>query len=136
MRGVIVKVHPLHACSPRKNIGAGDKLVCVEPIQTWTDRVRHEDSEALGQAYVEVQKWLVGSKMDSILKNSEGTWTCALSGTRRSWILWNQDHTLQFKVPATWSAVRIRQLNGDSTPLRKDGSLEIRSSPVMIESGQ
>lgn len=88
------------------------------------------------RAYGEVQKWLVGARMESCEKDSSGTWTAKLTRDGRSaWILWNEDHDLKFDVPKSWGVDRITKLSGEDSPL-PSGQIDVSELPVMAESGK
>ena len=95
-----------------------------------------EDSTTLKPAaiaYEEVQKWLVGARMNNC-ENSGNTWTCQLTreGGYKAWIVWNTEEELTFKVPKRWGADRTRNLAGHRRKLTGD-RLKISPSPLLLE---
>lgn len=85
-------------------------------------------------AYREVQKWLIGSRMESCERQSEGTWTCRL--TRESgpaaWILWNEDHTSKFDVPKAWGIQTLTKLSDERSAWR-GSQVDIGELPILLE---
>jgi hypothetical protein len=88
-------------------------------------------------AYGEIQKWLIGARMDSCANDANGTWTCVISrdGGYRGWIVWNPDgrRTFNLPVPSQWDAVRIRDLLGHMTNLAPGASVEVSVMPHLLE---
>jgi hypothetical protein len=88
-------------------------------------------------AYGEIQKWLIGARMDSCDTDANGTWTCAISrdGGYRSWILWNPDGRRTFNLPVApqWNVVRIRDLLGHMSNLAPGASVEVSIMPHLLE---
>jgi hypothetical protein len=93
-----------------------------------------EDDEATitptAHAYAELQKWMVGARVDSV-KQDGGTWVCQLSRDgATSWIVWNPDHNANFDRPK--DADTIRKLSGDRTGIT-GSRIEIGATPVLLE---
>ena len=93
-----------------------------------------EDDEATitptAHAYAELQKWMVGARMDSVRQDG-GTWVCQLSRDgATSWIVWNADHNANFDRPKDIDTVR--KLSGDRTAIT-GSRIEIGATPVLLE---
>jgi hypothetical protein len=86
------------------------------------------------RAYGEVQKWLVGSRVDSCQNNEDRTWVCKLTkeSSTAAWILWNEDHKVTFDVPKAWQVQSCIKLSGEKSACGA-GSLEVGEIPIMIE---
>jgi|ERR1700674_46132 len=88
-------------------------------------------------AYGEIQKWLIGARMDSCDTDANGTWTCAISrdGGYRGWIVWNPTRTLNLTPPGSWKVKQVRDLAGKTDPMHPERpSIPIDPSPVILES--
>ena len=84
-------------------------------------------------AYGEVQKWLVGSRIESCQNNDERTWVCKLSrASAPAWILWNEDHKVTFDVPKTWQVQSCTKLSGEKSACGA-GGVEIGEIPIFFE---
>lgn len=85
-------------------------------------------------AYAEVQRWLIGSRMESCERQAEENWVCRL--TRESghvaWILWNEIHSSKFDVPKSWGVTTLTKLSGEPSPWN-GSKLDIGELPVMLE---
>jgi hypothetical protein len=86
-------------------------------------------------AYGEIQKWLIGARMDSCDTDANDTWTCAISrdGGYRGWIIWNPNQTQRFEIPRDWAAMRMRDLHGSQEEISLKTQFEIGPSPVLLE---
>jgi hypothetical protein len=88
-------------------------------------------------AYGEIQKWLIGARMESCTTDATETWTCAISrdGGYRAWIVWNPDgrRTFNLPVPPQWNVVRIRDLLGHMSNLAPGASVEVSIMPHLLE---
>ena len=95
-----------------------------------------EDDEATAtptaRAYAELQKWLVGARMDSI-KQGDGTWLCQLSRDGvKSFILWNPDHGTTVDLPKSADVNTIRKLSGDRSNFTGT-KVEVGPTPILLE---
>jgi hypothetical protein len=85
-------------------------------------------------AYAEVQKWLIGARMDSCERDDSGSWVCKV--TRESsgsgWILWNEDHSSKFDVPKSWQIQNCAKLSGERSPCGA-GSVDVGEIPILLE---
>lgn len=95
-----------------------------------------EDDEATStptaRAYAELQKWMVGARMDSV-KQDGGTWICQLSRDRaNSWILWNPDHDTKFDLPKSSDVNMIRKLSGDRA-IFTGNKVVVGPTPILLE---
>jgi hypothetical protein len=85
-----------------------------------------------GSAYGIVQRWLVGTKMDSCTSAADATWTCQLNRSdRKEWIVWNTKGNRKFDVPRAWRVANTTRLLQDSHPL-KEVSVDIGPIPVLF----
>jgi hypothetical protein len=88
-------------------------------------------------AYGEIQKWLIGARMDSCATDANGTWTCATSrdGDYHGWIVWNPARTVNLTLPGTWKVKQVRDLAGKTDSMHPERpSIPIGPSPVLLES--
>ncbi len=93
-----------------------------------------QDDEATvtptAHAYAELQKWMVGARMDSVRQDG-GTWVCQLSRDgANSWIVWNPDRNVDFDRPKDVDT--IRHLSGDRSGITGN-RIEIGATPVLLE---
>ncbi len=96
-----------------------------------------EDNKTLtpsAQAYSEVQKWLVGSRMKKCEPDNQNTWTCELTkeGGEAAWIVWNSKGKQEFKVPEAFDIQQVRNLKGENTALPDNRLLKIEALPVLL----
>lgn len=84
-------------------------------------------------AYAELQKWLVGARMNGCSENKNG-WTCPLirQGGDRAWIVWNPYGNLFFEVPQNWNVQQVRDLRGDTRKLT-ESAIAIGKLPLLLE---
>lgn len=88
-------------------------------------------------AYGELEKWLIGARMDSCDTDTNGTWTCTISrdGGYQGWIVWNPNtrRTFNFPIPPQWNVIRIRDLLGHMSNLAPGASVEVSLMPNLLE---
>ena len=86
------------------------------------------------RAYAQVQKWLIGSRMDSCQSQSNGTWVCKLTreSGRPAWILWNEEGNNRFDVPKAWAIQTASKLSGEEFSW-SSGQLPIGELPILLE---
>jgi hypothetical protein len=86
------------------------------------------------RAYGEVQKWLIGARMESCDRDADATWVCKVTreSTGAAWILWNEDHAAKFDAPKSWQIQTCTQLSGGRSACG-GSQLEIGELPVMVE---
>jgi hypothetical protein len=89
-------------------------------------------------AYGEMEKWLVGARMDSCTSDAADTWTCAISrpGGYRGWIIWNPTATrklAKFAIPAAWHVTRVKDLLGYVGKLAPGATFEVSIMPHLLE---
>jgi hypothetical protein len=88
-------------------------------------------------AYGEIQKWLIGARMDSCTADAAETWTCAISrdGGYRGWLIWTTKtrETLSFAVPSSWNVKRLINLWGHEYALAPGASVEVTVMPNLLE---
>lgn len=84
-------------------------------------------------AYAEVQKWLIGWRMESCDRQSDATWVCKLSRapSRSAWILWNENHKVRFDVPKSWPVQTLTKISGDQSPW-SGGAVDVSELPVLL----
>jgi hypothetical protein len=86
------------------------------------------------RAFGELQKWLVGSRMESCERQADNNWICKLTreSGRSAWILWNEDHHSKFDVPKSWGVASLTKLSGDKSAWN-GSTLDIGELPVLLE---
>jgi hypothetical protein len=88
---------------------------------------------ASARAYAEVQKWLIGARMESCERDAGGNWVAQLTREdRHFWILWNEDHSSKFDVPKTWAVERITKLSGEQSA-GSGSQVDLSELPVLVE---
>jgi hypothetical protein len=95
-------------------------------------------ARAPGRALAEVQRWLVGARLDGCRRASGGAWTCSLvRDGRAQWIIWNPSGRAELPVPPPWRVATRRDLVGTVRPVRADApSLEIGPAPQLLEAAR
>ena len=85
------------------------------------------------RAFVEVQKWMTGSRMESCEAQAENV-VCKMTreSGRPAWIVWNRTHSAQFDVPKDWGVQTAWRLSGDQSPF-SGNRIEIDELPIMLE---
>jgi len=85
-------------------------------------------------AYAEVQKWMIGSRMESCERQADENWVCKLTRESGSgaWILWNERQSGKFDVPKSWGVTRLTKLSGESSGWN-GSTLDISELPVLLE---
>jgi hypothetical protein len=86
------------------------------------------------RAYAEIQKWLIGSRIESCENDDAGTWVCKLNrpSSPSAWILWNEDHAVKFDVPKAWGAQGCTKLLGERAACGT-GPVDVGEIPVLLE---
>jgi hypothetical protein len=87
---------------------------------------------AAGQAFAQVEKWLMGSQISSCSRNSDGLWKCRLTapdGTQEE-IVWHPDHETRIR-PGNGGASAVEEL----TKVRKStpSYMDVGISPVLLQ---
>src|SRR5439155_13871856 len=90
-----------------------------------------------GQAYGEVEQWLVGTTLSCADPDRQGTWLCRVRRTNggQAIIAWNPVGTLDVPVPKDWLRVSVRGVSGSVTSATDGGSFPVGNSPVLAEPG-
>ncbi len=84
-------------------------------------------------SYTQIQKWLVGAKMQKCGANASKTWICHLTRQGQPfWIVWNPDRELTFTVPKNWQVRSVGDLYGKNTTLPGSRQLAIDFAPVLL----
>ena len=85
-------------------------------------------------AYAEVQKWLIGSRMESCERQADENWVCRLTreSGRSAWILWNEAHGSKFDVPKSWGVAALTKLSGEQSPWNGN-KIDISELPVLLD---
>ncbi|HTS68696.1 MAG TPA: glycosyl hydrolase [Terriglobia bacterium] len=86
------------------------------------------------RAYGEVQKWLVGSRMESCRRQGDATWICRLTEVsgRPAVILWNEDHTSRLDVSREWEMKTLTKLSGEHSAW-SGSQFDVSELPVLLE---
>jgi len=86
-----------------------------------------------GHAYGQIEKWLVGARMDSLRQQNDGSYVCQLSRDgRKSWIVWNPERNSRLDVPKDWNVTSVQKLSGDRSGF-SGNNVQIDSSPELLE---
>ncbi len=85
-------------------------------------------------AYAEVQKWLIGSSMNSCESDDNGTWVCKLTreSSSSAWILWNENQNSKFDVPKSWQIQTCTRLSGERSACGAE-SIDIGEIPLLLD---
>ncbi len=87
------------------------------------------------KSYAQIQKWMVGARMDDCSAHEHNTWICQFTRSSRSdWIVWNPDRELTFTVPKQWKIKKIQDLTGKNTTLPPSRQVAIDFSPLLLSS--
>jgi hypothetical protein len=86
------------------------------------------------RAYGEIQKWLVGARMESCERQADENWVCKLTreSGRSAWILWNEEHGAKFDVPKSWEVTTLTKLSGEQSPWSAS-KIDLGELPIMLE---
>ncbi len=86
------------------------------------------------RAYAEIQKWLIGARIESCENDDAGTWVCKLSrpSTGSAWIVWNEDHAVKFDIPKSWPVQTCAKLVGERSPAGA-GAVDVGEIPILLE---
>ena len=84
-----------------------------------------------GVAYGMVEGWLAGAQINGCAATAEGVWTCGIvrNGTN-GWILWSTNGTTAHS--SALGASTVSDLNGNTTAVGSDGTIELGGSPVLL----
>jgi hypothetical protein len=85
-------------------------------------------------AYNEIFNWLVGSKISSLNKNSDGTWIVQITTKNgiAGRIAWRTEGTVDMKIPSEWDAKKVSYLTGKSESVQKESHIVIGIAPILI----
>jgi hypothetical protein len=85
-----------------------------------------------GYAYGDIQKWLVGARMERCEEGAEHTWTCQLDHSgEKEWIVWNPTGNRKFDVPAAWHVRSVTVLLHDRGALLA-ANIDIGPIPTLL----
>lgn len=103
-----------------------------------TLRMTEDDDKTLTPAaiaYSEIQKWMVGARMESCSSDLSDTWVCKLSRDNgyHAYIIWNTSKPTQFPLQVGWNVKRIKDLKQGIRVVSKETSIEIGPSPILLE---
>ena len=100
-------------------------------------RMTEEDGSvtAAGNAFAEIQDWLVGATLGHCQIGSDRTRTCPIARENgdRAWILWNPNQTVRVLVPDWLRATSGRRLTGERFAIEPNSSIEVGEIPISIE---
>lgn len=107
-----------------------DNHCCVALFMTEADNATPTRAAL---AYANLQKWLVGNKMDSCGSDGDGTWSCNLqfSDGRHGLILWNPSGTVAVDRKLSWTPNEVEDMYGNSAPASSP-RLNVGQEPVML----
>jgi len=85
-------------------------------------------------AYVQTYKWLVGAKMISCGKNSQGIWVSQIvdANNLKKWIIWNADSSANFQFPEEWRVTKQVNLSGAVINMSGTSSTTVGPAPIML----
>ncbi|MDT7516457.1 endo-1,4-beta-xylanase [Rhodoferax mekongensis] len=90
-----------------------------------------------GEAYLKTVKWIRGATLPSCVSQNKTIWTCTLArGSRVAHIAWNTGTERNWEVPAAWKAVRLEELNGNTSTLHSKQTVTLADSPVLLQSDE
>ncbi|MBD2101105.1 hypothetical protein H6F94_09465 [Leptolyngbya sp. FACHB-261] len=100
-------------------------------------RLVNEDRKtptAAAQAYIEIQRWLVGAAMPDYRVTLDDTWICRITrpGGYSGWVVWNPHGPTALEIPPAWNVRQVRDLSGQRRPLTAQ-QLEIGQTPLLLE---
>jgi hypothetical protein len=83
-----------------------------------------------GQAFAQIQKWLVGASLEQPCSvAADNTWTCTLHrGASQQKIMWNPSSTV--RIPVDGQHTAAERLDGTTTKI--DRQIEINQDPVLL----
>ena len=91
------------------------------------------DSRTLpaGAAYGVIRGWLVGAVLHSCRRERSGTWVCELlRGTSTNRLVWSENGTHRFSLPATWQVNSVSTWTGHTSPATDEVTLS--AAPVLL----
>jgi hypothetical protein len=108
----------------------------------WDDRIEglitpDGADKPTAKAYAEVERWMVGARMDSCRMDGQGNWTAHIirPDQREAWIVWNSKVKLgKFKLPSEWNVQSVTDIYGKKSPVRHGDTIEVHFAPELIES--
>jgi hypothetical protein len=89
-----------------------------------------------GVAFGEIQKWLVGARLEGCDTDASDTWVCEINrdGDYKGHIVWNQEASTTFPIPANWSVRNERDLAGGTHAVAgTTRSLQVGVTPILLE---
>jgi hypothetical protein len=101
----------------------------------WTTEQDNVTVTAAGKAYAAIQPWLLGATVVSCDNRPDGTWIETLRTARgqTTHAVWSPDATVQFTVPASWSASSVETVAGASSGLPADRTISVGPEPLLVE---
>jgi hypothetical protein len=87
-------------------------------------------------AFGEIQKWLVGARLEGCDSDASDTWVCEIDrdGEYKGHIVWNPQATRTFPIPANWSIRNERDLTGGMHAVAgATRGIQIGVTPVLLE---
>jgi hypothetical protein len=89
---------------------------------------------AAGRAFGQLQRWLVGAKLQSVDQRADGTWLitlCTPTG-QPALIVWSPDGPRPFTIPGSQRARAVETLAGTSFRPRILTPLQVGAVPLMV----
>lgn len=96
-----------------------------------------EDNKTLtpaAKAYAQIQKWLIGSRMNRCEPDRNNTWVCELTSEEGKpfWIVWNPKQEQNLVIPDKAGVRQVQHLDGTKTPIPNDRKLKVGRLPVLL----
>ncbi len=96
-----------------------------------------EDKKTLtpaAQAYAQIQKWLIGSRMKRCEPDQKNTWMCELTSEEGKplWIVWNPKQEQDLVIPENTGVRQVHHLDGTKTDLPNHRRLKVGRLPVLL----
>lgn len=87
----------------------------------------------VSRSYTQIQKWMVGAKMQRCAANDTKTWICNFTRQGQPfWIVWNPDRELTFQLPKQWQVRKIQDLSGKTAVLPNSRQITVDFSPILL----
>jgi hypothetical protein len=96
---------------------------------------RSGEMTGAGAAYGVVRQWMLGAALHGCDRSTSGLWTCQLDRENTiTMVLWSENGTQSFAIPASWQAQTTLNWRGESS--HATSKLSVGSSPVALISSR